>query len=179
MLKKKLFILISLLTLIYSCNTTSVKSTTYRNIYGDPQSLIFDNFIRSDFTAKDEKILFDNIADLTMNISDIKDFELLKSNPFSTNKSIHGIVVLSQYNLFFSLYDNGKNIYTNLQQVKINSIKKIVLEEFGLNNFSIMVSQSNQSNPSNNNVIEIINEDSFLIDDEKSHVFYNLLEKMM
>lgn len=176
MKKMPLIYLVFLAALIYGCDTILVKSTSYRNVYGDPQSEEFYKFIRSNFTMTNEKVLFAHIADLTPNIKNINDFEMQKADPFSTNKSVHGIVVLSLYNLFFTVFDNDKKSYSNLLGLPINDIRKITMEEFGLNNFSIMITPSDSSN---NNVIQIINENSSLIDSDGSHTFYNLLESQI
>ena len=96
---KKIFVLISFSALIYSCGL--VKSTTYKNIYGDPQSEDYNKCVQSIPALTNEKILFSHIADLTMNTDSIKDFEMAKMNPFSANQSLHGTVLLSRYDLNF------------------------------------------------------------------------------
>ncbi|GEM_PF-2902590 len=176
MKKSVFFVLISLFSLIYGCNTINIKGTTYKDTYGDPHSEAFNKFIESKFAVRSDKILFKNIADITFNVSSIDDYELSRINPFSIIQSFHGIVAVSQDYLIFITHDNTKNTYSDLFRIETKKIKKATLEEFGPNNFSILI---NEENPSNNNLIQIINEESQIVDSDRSHAFFDLLEKLI
>lgn len=164
---KLILLSIAFLILLYSCVIFSKSG-----LFGDPGSENFSNFITSNYTMKNEKLLFAQSSEAISNLNSISNW-----NAFSSSKTLNGIVALTQYNLYFILHYNSLDNqahYVNYYKFNIHEIKAVKLDIYKDLVASTVITSTNNINY----LIQIMS--SFTsVDHTNTVVFYNLLNSLV